>query len=189
MTGIDKIIETIAQDTKAKCGEILAAANEQAEKIKAEAAESAAQTARAAIDEARQKAERSLATAESRIGQSGNRILLQMKNEVIRQVIASALAKLKALPEMEYFDALAHLAALYAQNEPGEMRLSEKDLNRLPADFAGKLGNLSIAPKPADIADGFVLVYGDVEQNCTFDALISARLDDIKDALHAHIFV
>jgi len=68
------------------------------------------------------------------------------------------------------------------------MLLSQKDLDRLPAGFANRLGDITIAPQPVNISDGFILVYGDVEQNCTFDALVSARLDDIKDALNAYIF-
>ena len=188
MTGIEKIIETIGQDSAARCEEILAAARNQAEAIRAEAVEKAARAAEAALAEAQQKAKSGAVAADARTAQTEKRILLRMKNEVIRQVIASALARLKALPEAEYFDTLARLAAQYAQEGQGEMRLSQKDLDRLPTDFAGKLANITIAPQPAGIADGFLLVYGDVEQNCTFDALSSARLDDIKDALHAHLF-
>ena len=188
MTGIDKIIDMITQDSAAKCDEILAAANAQAEAVRAEAAETATKSAEAAIAEAQERGAFGISTADSRTAQTEKRILLQMKNEVIRQVIASALDRLKALPETEYFDVLARLAAEYAQPRQGEMLLSQKDLDRLPADFAGKLRNIRIAPRCAAISDGFILVYGDVEQNCTFDALIAAHLDDIKDALHAHIF-
>ena len=188
MAGIDKIIETIAWDSAAKCEEILAAAKEQAGAILADAMARAAKESETAIAEARQRAELGIASAGPRAAQNEKRVLLQMKNEVIGQAVASSLAKLKALPEAEYFDVLARLAAEHAQPGQGEMLLSQKDLDRIPPDFAGKLENITIAPQAADIPDGFILVYGGVEQNCTFEALISARMDDIKDALHAHIF-
>jgi len=188
MAGIDRIIETIAWDSAAKCDEILAAAKSQAEAIRAEAEAKAAQLNEAASAEARQRAELSIAAAGPRAAQTEKRILLQVKNEVIQQVITSALDRLRALPETQYFDLLTRLAAEHAQPGPGEMRLSQKDLDRLPADFAGRLGDITISPQPANISDGFILVYGDIEQNCTFDALVSARLDDMKDALHACVF-
>jgi len=188
MAGIDNIIVKIAQDNAAKCAEILDSAKEQAGAILAEAMARAAQESEAAIAQARKKADFDIAAAGPRAAQNEKRVLLQMKNEMIQQVIASSLAKLKALPEAEYFGVLARLASVCTQDGLGEMRLSQKDLDRLPPDFAGKLGNITIAPQPASISDGFILVYGDVEQNCTFDALVSARLDDIKDALNAYIF-
>ncbi|MDR2687306.1 MAG: V-type ATP synthase subunit E [Oscillospiraceae bacterium] len=188
MTGIEKIIGTIERDGAAKCEEILAAARGQAEEIRAEAALQAARAAEAAIDEARRKAQSGAAAAGARTAQAEKRVLLQMKNEVIRQAVACALARLRALPEAEYFGALARLVAEHAQPGPGEIRFSRRDLDRLPAGFAQGLANLTVSPQPAGIEDGFVLAYGDVEQNCTFEALLSARLDDIKDALHAHLF-
>ena len=188
MTGVEKIIAKIEQDSLAKCGETLAAASARAEEILAQASSQAEEASQAALERARAKAEFDIAAARSRTALEERRVLLEMKNEVIRQVIAEAVANCKALPDAAYFDALLRLAAAYAQEGPGEMRLSRRDLDRLPPDFAGKLGGLRVSQEPADIEDGFLLVYGDIEQNCTFEALVSARLDDIKDALHAHIF-
>ena len=187
MIGIDKIIDRIAGDSAAKCEDILAAAKEQAEAAKAEAVAQAKESRHTAIAAAQQKTQSDIAASGSRIAQGEKRALLQMKNEVIQQAIASALARLKGLPTAAYFDMLARLAAS-TQAGQGEMLLSQGDLDRLPADFAGKLGGIRIAPGPADISGGFILVSGEVEYNCTFDALAADRLDDIKDALHAFIF-
>ncbi|MCL2299936.1 MAG: V-type ATP synthase subunit E [Firmicutes bacterium] len=188
MAGIDNILARIEQDSAAKCAEILANARAEAGEILAAATARAARENEAALAEARRKAEACVASAGPRAAQDEKRALLQMKNEVLGQAAASALARLRALPEAEYFGVLARLAAACAQEGPGEMRLSQRDLDRLPAGFAAALGDIAIAPQAADIPDGFVLVYGDVEQNCTFGALVSVRMDDIKDALHAHIF-
>ena len=35
---------------------------------------------------------------------------------------------------------------------------------------------------------GFVLVYGGVEQNCSFAALFDAARDSLQDKLHALLF-
>ena len=188
MTGADKIIEKITRDGLAKSEEILARAEARAEEILAQAAARAREASRAAVAAAEGKAAFDIAAARARTAMTEKRILLQMKNEVIGQVAASALARLQALPEAEYFGVLARLAAEYAQPGPGVMRLSRRDLGRLPAGFAQGLADISVSPQSADIEDGFILVYGDIEQNCSFEALLSARLDDVKDALHAFIF-
>ena len=186
MTGADKIIEKITRDALAKSEEILARAEAQAEQALAQAAAQAQGASGTAIAAAEEKAASDIAAARSRTAMTEKRILLQMKNEVIGQAIASALARLQALPEAEYFNMLARLAAEYAQPGPGVMRLAQRDLDRLPPDFSP--AGVSISPQPAEIEGGFILAYGDIEQNCSFEALVSARLDDIKDALHAFIF-
>lgn len=188
MTGADKIIETITQDGAAASEEILAAAKQQAQAILAQAKAQAAQASREALEQAQAKAAFEEEAAHARAPITEKRALLQAKNEVIAQVITSAAARLNALPAAEYFAVLAKLAAQHAQPGHGAMRLSQRDLERLPADFAAALADIEISPQPADIANGFVLAYGDIEQNCTFDALIAAQLDDIKDALNNFIF-
>jgi len=192
MTGADKIIEKITRDAQAKSEEILARAEAQAEQTLAQAAAQAREASRTAMAAAGEKASFDIAAARSRTAMTEKRILLQMKNEVIGQVVASALARLQALPEAEYFGILVRLAAEYASHGlpgvtgQGEMRLSQRDLDRLPPDF--KPAGVSISPQPAGIEGGFILAYGDIEQNCSFEALVSVCLDDIKDALHAFIF-
>ena len=188
MSGADKIIEKITQDSLTKSEEILARAESQAEQVMAQAAAQAAEASGAAIAAAEEKAAFDIAAARSRTAMTEKRVLLQMKNEVIQQVIASSLARLKALPDAAYFAMLAKLAAEYAQPGQGSMRFSQRDLDRLPADFAQKLAGITIDPQPVGIEDGFILAYGDIEQNCTLEALTAARLDDIKDVLHACIF-
>ena len=74
------------------------------------------------------------------------------------------------------------------------MRLSAKDLQRLPADFEAKVnaalkdGTIEVSKEAANVNDGFVLSYGDVEVNCTFGALLSEQRDTIKDKIYQLIF-
>lgn len=188
MTGTEKMIDTILQDAQREHEEILAQAKQQAGDIAAQAALQAEQESSAAVAAVQEKAAFDLASAQQRTAATEKRIVLQMKNEVIAETIAAAVQRLKTLPQADYFDMLAKLAQKHAMPGHGVMRFSQRDLERLPADFEKKLTDIEISQQPADITDGFVLVYGDIEQNCTMDALAAARLDDIKDALHAFIF-
>ena len=70
---------------------------------------------------------------------------------------------------------------------------NKKDLSRLPAGFAEKIsdatnGKLKVSSEPKNIDGGFILAYGDIEINCSFDALISEKIDVIKDTLNKIIF-
>ena len=76
------------------------------------------------------------------------------------------------------------------------MLLSQRDLQRLPAGFADTLNSMlksqsaqvHIGARAAKIDGGFLLVYGDIEVNCSFEALLEASLEQVKDALSRELF-
>jgi len=49
-------------------------------------------------------------------------------------------------------------------------------------------GELVIDKEPANIKDGFVLVYGEIEENCTLKALFDSNIDRIKDIANKQLF-
>ena len=70
--------------------------------------------------------------------------------------------------------------------------MSEKDINNMPDKFVeninSKLENASLTlSKGTGIDKGFILKYGGIEENCTFDALIEEKRDLIKDKLTEQI--
>jgi V/A-type H+-transporting ATPase subunit E len=196
MTGADKIIATIEEESLAKRQAILSAAAEQAAQLVAQARQQAAQDSQAALEQAKKTAAHALEAAQAAAVLTLRRQLLQTKNEVIAQAIAAALQQLSTLPKAKYFEVLLQLAASQAQPGEGELRLSPGDLQRLPAGFRKKLNQalkdtgakLQVSAETTNTQGGFVLVYGDIEQNCTFEALVAAKMDDIKDALYACLF-
>ena len=75
------------------------------------------------------------------------------------------------------------------------MYLSERDLDRLPEDFEEKVnslifekGALMISKKPGNLENGFILVYGDMEVNCTLRAVFDEKHDLLKDLLGKALF-
>ena len=42
--------------------------------------------------------------------------------------------------------------------------------------------------EPRPIEDGFVLVYGGIEENCTFRALMDAKKDQLQDTVNQILF-
>ena len=73
---------------------------------------------------------------------------------------------------------------------------SKKDLDRIPNGFEDRVkeivaenqGELVIDKEPANIKDGFVLVYGEIEENCTLKALFDSNIDRIKDIANKQLF-
>ncbi len=49
-------------------------------------------------------------------------------------------------------------------------------------------GSLELDSEPADISDGFILKYGDIEENCTFDAIFDAKRDELRDLVNKNLF-
>ena len=82
------------------------------------------------------------------------------------------------------------------QDKDGKICFSKKDLDRIPSDFEAKAsdiakekgGSLTVDKEPADIADGFILKYGDIEENCTFDAIFEAKRDELRDLVNKNLF-
>ena len=60
--------------------------------------------------------------------------------------------------------------------------------DEIKAIAAAKGGSLSLAKEPKELDGGFILVYGGVEENCSFKALISAKKDELADKVHQLIF-
>ena len=163
-TGLDRIIEQILADAEAKAAEQVAAAEEEAKKTLADAAAEAEQT------------------------------VLAAKQNAIRDVIAAAQKELHDLPDDEYFSVLLKLAQKNALPGDAEMQLNEKDLARMPQDFSAQLKaavpgtNITVSNTPCNIPDGFLLVYGGIDVNCTFASLFEAAGDTLQDLAGGMLF-
>ena len=195
MTGLNKIIERISQDSVAKCDSIIFDANNEAAKIKNAAIVESDSEKQKVVEAAEVQAKIITEMAESSAQLATRKKLLATRVEIINNAINTAYEKMKAMPDNDYFAALYSLVKKYAQDSEGTMLLSQKDLGRKPKDFDKKINEgllktakLIVSDEPANIGEGFVLVYGDVEINCTFDALIEDSRDDLKDKIYNIVF-
>lgn len=196
MTGLEKIINKIKADSAAESEAILADARSRAEKIAADAEKEASGLAERTLSEARAKSENIVAAARSGAERLEKRAVLEAKVEVIDETLARFLDALTALPEKDYFDALLKLARENAMSGECVVRLNAADIKRLPADFEKRLceeleskgASCSVSREPADMRGGLVMVYGDVEVNCSFDAVVEAETDELKALIDEIIF-
>lgn len=197
MSGLDKIIGHISAEAESEAKALLDAAKAEAESIVKDAeAKTTAECDRIAKKtetEVRNILDRGDSSAELRKKQ----ILLGKKQELISEVIKNAQESLYALPEAAYFELITKIYEKNVIGRAGEISFNQKDLDRLPADLIAsfrklaeeKGGSIALSEKPADIDGGFILNYGGIEENCSFQALIDTSMEVLQDKVQKLLFV
>ena len=196
MTGLEKIIEQIDRDAHESASEVLAQADSKCANILAEAqAECDRIDAQASADAKALRAD-ILARGESGAQMQRKNRILTAKQEMIGNVIDQAREKLLSLDTVDYFVLLGKLAEKYAQPGDGIMYLSSFDLGRVPSYFRRiladtaqkKHGTLVLSSEPRNISGGFVLAYGGIEENCSFDAMFEDQKERLQDVVRTELF-
>jgi len=189
MSGVEKIIARLIEENDAQCDDIIAAAEEKAAIIVGRAQKQGNEIIKNAENEAKARAAQIEATAGSAVVSNNRKDILEAKVKLINGVLADAQKSLHDLSTEAYFTTLAGLAKKNKQEGSCEMLLCERDLKRMPSDFIDKLGyGFSVSPVPADIDDGFILKYGDIEINCTFAALFRAYSQELQAKANELLF-
>lgn len=196
MTGLDAILEAIEQDGQRAAQEILSQAREQAEEIGRQGQRDAIRRRGEILEDAPRQARHEAERVRTAAQREQRRILLEARQELIRESIRQAEESLAQLEGADYFAVLLRLAAAHALPQAGEMVLSPRDRERLPADFPGKLrealpegASLTISARTEPgIQGGFLLVYGGIEENCTFRALFDAKEEELQDLANRVLF-
>lgn len=196
MAGLDKIIEQIIEEAKCDAARIVDAAHKEAEQIVAKEKASCDLMMQEALEKEKMMKELQESKMQSSMEQQRKIAILRAKQEVIKEVIDEAYRALKQQDEAAYFASITKLICRYALAEAGEIYFSKEDLGRMPLDYEKEIlkaaaeagGSLQLMKEPRPIEDGFVLVYGGIEENCTFRALLDAKKDELQDTVHRILF-
>ena len=195
VTGLEKIIEKIAEDSAEECKTILSEAKAQADKIVADARNEARKKANDITDKAKAQADKKLAVSKSGAESITRNRYLSVKNAVVNDIISAAYEEIEKLSDEDYFDLLYKICLKNVETGECVMRLNEKDLKRLPRDFEDRINGavfekaaVQVSKKPYDIENGFVLIYDDFEINCTLRTVFDSEMDKLKDILSRELF-
>ena len=193
MNGLKNIQDKIISDANAQAAEIISEAKQKADSLVKEAKENAQLSSQAAQEENGKAVDSIVKAAESSAHLQGKNKILKAKGEIMNEVIAKAHESILALPNNEYFSLIVNMVMKYSRDEEGLMLLNKKDLARLPQGYENEIsrkskGVLKISDKPCDIDGGFILVYGGIEENCSFDALFKMQYDKIRDKISPVLF-
>ncbi|HZJ75859.1 MAG TPA: V-type ATP synthase subunit E family protein [Clostridia bacterium] len=189
MSGIEKITEKILSDANEQRERIINEANKKAEEliegVKAEVQEGY----NSIIADANRKAEDADKVSSSSGELTYRRLVLAAKTDILQDILKASVKALNELPSSEYFEVLSEMAISHAhEGKEGLIRFNKADKNRLPADFLQKVNarlgsksSLTIDDMTADIDGGFLLIYGNIEENCDFNAIVSSKANKLSD--------
>lgn len=195
MTGIEKIVKKIYEQSQHNCDEILAQANLRVKEIIAEARSEAARQSEEIIRDAQEKAKKKAVVAKSTSESITRNRYLEIRNAILNDIISAAYLEIEKIPDEEYFAMLKKLVIKNVLQGECEMQLSGFDLGRLPGDFEMSInmeifekGAVHISYTPADIENGFILNYGDIQVNCSLKAVFDENMERLKDMLSTALF-
>lgn len=196
MTGLDKMKSQILDEAKAAAEGKIAEAKAQAEETIRSAKEDAAKQTESILHKSKNDVSNYQERLESSIDLRKRTKILAAKQEVIAEVLEKARAKVEAMEAGEYFSMLLKMVEKYALAQDGEICLCAADLARLPEGFEAEVsriakekgGSLKLSGEGKQIKNGFILVYGGVEENCTINAMFDAKKDELSDIVHRLVF-
>ena len=196
MTGLDKMKSQILDEAKAAAEGKIAEAQAQAEETIRNAKEDAAKQTESILHKSKNDVSNYQERLESSIDLQKRTKILAAKQEVIAGVLEKARAKVEAMEAGEYFSMLLKMVEKYALAQDGEICLCAADLARLPEGFEAEVsriakekgGSLKLSGEGKQIKNGFILVYGGVEENCTINAMFDAKKDELSDIVHRLVF-
>lgn len=196
MTGLEKIVSQILDDANKEAETILAKAAAQSAAILKKAQEDCGKME----EDCSRRSEETKKAYMERIHSSAQlkkrQAILLAKQQVISDMLDKAYDRLLNMEDSQYFSLVEKMVDRFALAKSGEICFSNKDLGRMPADFEEKIrkaaarrgGELSLSKKSCPIDGGFILVYGGVEENCSFKALLNAQRDELSDRIHSLLF-
>ncbi len=197
MTGLEKILKAIEDDAQAGADTVIAQAKREAETILANAKIEAEAKCKVIAEKSEADVKAALSRAESAAALQEKKTLLDAKQQIISNIIASARKRLDELSNSEYTKVILSMVKKYAHNKQGKILFSAADRARLTDDFPVKVtealaekagAGLDMVQEEPSFEGGFLLVYGDIEENCSFDALFAEERDILQDKVNALLF-
>ena len=196
MAGLDKMKSQILNEAKAAADAKTAKANAEAEAILSDA-KAEAEKRQSSISK---KSAAQVANYKDRVVSSidlqRRTKILGAKQEMIAAVLEKAYETVAGLGDKEYFELILKMLGKYALSQEGEIFFSANDLKRMPTGFEQDAqqkaqangGSLKVSKEGKNIENGFVLVYGGIEENCTLRAMFDAKRDELSDKVHRMLF-
>lgn len=191
MTGSEKILQSIKVDSENLINGIVSETNEKIADITEKARRKADSEVEKITSDFNKKAAQLRSAAQSSAALAQRNAILSRKREEINKTIDSLVSYLGELNEKDYFE-LFYKAAAKMPAGDGEVLLNEKDLNRLPEDFAERMKAVGIdcrvSPDAHKIGSGFILRRGKIELSAEFSAIAQEKREELEDFINSSLF-
>ncbi len=196
MTGLEKMVSQIIDEAGELATQKVEAAQAKADEVVAVAKQEAETTKKEYSEQAQVDVTNYMDRVKSSVDLQRRTSILKAKQEVIEEVLDKAYNTLLEKSDEEYFEIIRLMLQKFVAKQKGEIYFSAKDIARMPKGIeeeiqgiaAAKGGELVLAKEAREIESGFVLVYGGIEENCTFKALFDTNKDRLQDQAHKELF-
>lgn len=189
---IENITANILKDATKGADDAVNVAKKNAEDIINKAKEEAAEIIKASAEKAQKEAEslksRKVSAAELQM----RKMMLQAKQDAIKNSFNTALEKLKNMPEEKYINYLAEEIIKVPNN--GTIILNKKDKEKIGEKLI-KLVNeklnaekYTLSNNTVNSSGGFVLKSGNIEINNTFEAILDSMKDELTNEVAGALF-
>ena len=192
MKGTEKIIAHIRADAEAQAAAIIAQAEQQCAAVREDYDKQAKESYGAKIRAGVKACEDRVSGMEARKG------VLALKQEMVSASFDKACEMVVALPQAQYIELLAKLAADAAVTGDEELVLNARDKAAV-GDAVVKAANarleargvkagLSLADTEGSFAGGLILHRGNIEVNCTAELLVELCREEMSATLAGVLF-
>ena len=195
MEGLESIINVINNDCEMYCDRILVEADEKIRQIKKEAATDIETLRNEFEKEINEKINSRLLKAKADADLEYKRIMLDSKSKFIDALVEEAYSQICSCEYNEYFKCLSDLIISNAQQGNGVVKMSIRDIQRLPKDFEKSINAMLPKGKCIEISkrgefnsSGFVIEYPDARINCIFESMLEENIDEIRFAVAEILF-
>lgn len=198
MTGIEKITARIQADAQKEIDAVLADAKAQADEITARYAAEAKQAEAEILEKGQRSAVESRQRLNSTAQMNAKKQELAVKQELLEKAFDLAYEKLVQLPEEEYVDLLAKLAVKASASGKEQLIFPAADRARYGVKVAtkanellakaGKPAGLTLSEETRSFKGGLLVCDGDVEVNCTFEALVRLARNEVIGEVTTALF-
>jgi V/A-type H+-transporting ATPase subunit E len=198
MNGIDKIIAHIKADSDAECKAIADEAAAKCEEIRAQCEQAARVEHEKIITKGKQDAETRIDRLNHVAELEGKKQILAVKQEMVSLAFERAVQMITELPEDQYISLLVRLASSASRTGNEQIILSAGDRARFGKAVcvkanevlasSGKEANLKLSEQTRNIRGGLILSSGDIEVNCSTDALVMQLKNELSSKVAGVLF-
>ena len=185
MSNVKNITSKILKDAEARKENILAAAEEEKNKILSKKASAANEIAQEILQkaetDAKSKKERVISSAKLKVRNNK----LAAKQEIIDEVFENSINKITELPKEQFLNFLKN--SILSMNLTGKQTLilNETGLKFVDDSFIGELNKevkatIILSKKIGNFKGGFILENNGIEINSTYEALVSSLRDELE---------
>ncbi len=195
MKGIEKITARIESDGRAETSQLLKEAEEKAAAVLSDYQAKAEAEAASAAEAGKEAAKRHAERLESAAHMEAKKQFLAAKQACLDEAFAKAQKKLLSLPDDQYAELLAKVAARASKSGREEILLNAKDQKRVGEQVVAKAnellrrkGKLTLSEETRDMEGGLTLRDGSVEVNCAFETELRVLRDNMAAEIAAILF-